>query len=137
MPGSLVSDANDIVLHNAAVSTNSNSTAVSTAGLVLGCIYRLQVVVGTPITDADETLNITLQGSDASNFTTGNQVPYARLLIIDADEGLTYWVEFRPQHQYIRCNFVVGGTTPSIPVTITVREQNFKVTKDDASGQLS
>lgn len=136
MPGSLVSDANDIQLHNAAVSSNSNSTATSTAGLVLGCLYRLQVVVGTPITDADEVCRVILQGSDASNFSTGNQVPYGTLNLVDGDEGLTYYIDFRPQHQYIRCNFVVGGTTPSFPVTITVRESTFKVTKDDASGQL-
>jgi len=136
MPGSFLSDANDIVLHNATVSSNSNSTATSTAGLALGNIYRLQVVVGTPITDADETLRIILQGSDASNFSTGNQVPYGTLNLVDNDEGLTYYIEFRPQHQYIRCNFVVGGTTPSFPITVTIRERNFKVTKDDASGQL-
>jgi hypothetical protein len=119
----------NLLLHNAAVTSNSTSTAINIAGGTFAVVELLSTV--TP-TDADETLDVDFQVSldGGSSFLTlfsfpqltkaadiGNAGTHVAMACYipradanpDARDGTDTPVE-------ARLNFTVGGTTPSYTI---------------------
>lgn len=123
----MANDSN-LLLHNAAVSSNSDSTAINTVGGEFAIVHLRSTV--TP-TDSDETLDVLVKASldGGSSYVT---IGAFNQLVKAADKGNAgTWVAvpvYVPRAKAnpdgrgvdtpvkVRLNFVVGGTTPSFTI---------------------
>lgn len=134
MPGSLVTDGTPFSLQaSASISSTTTTTGVLFTG-VKGTLYRVKLSVGTN-SGTTPTLDVEVQGSDASAFGSG-VVSYGRFgQLSSADVAATspYYLEFVPQHDYVRLSYTIGGSaTPTFnTVVVTVEECNYLRTKGD------
>ena len=144
MPGSLVTDYGAFVQPlvgaqtagsaptGAAITTTSNGSSRQFGGH-RGKLHRIKLVVGA-VTGTSPTLDISVEGSDDSAHASG-VVEYGRFgQLTSADNaGGNRWLDFTPQHAYLRFRYVAGGTTPSFTLTGTVEECQYLRSKADAS----
>lgn len=117
MPGQLVRDAKSHkLIDDATLTTTTTGTAVDVQfpGMV-----RIEAAVGA-FTGTTPTLDIEIQSSNDSTFATG-VVSHGRFArITDANDERSHWLNAYCNNRYMRAVATVGGTTPSVDVTVEV-----------------
>lgn len=110
MPGTLVTDSLASNLLAGATlnsATSSNGTAVD---LQYPCNFGVQVVTGT-VTGTSPTLDITIQASSTSDFSS-DVVDLGAFPTIGDEDNVTKHAVFYTPKRYVRASVVTGGTSP-------------------------
>ena len=118
MPGTVVRDAletdllADCTLDSA---TSSNGTALE----ILWPGY-VQFVCETGTIDSgssDETMTITIQGCETSDFSTDDVVELGFIDLVDTDDDSEFGITTYVDAKYVRAAVVTGGTSPDFSGT--------------------
>jgi hypothetical protein len=120
-PGTLVRDAIAPELLDATITT-SNDGAHSAVEVAHPGEVAIFAVTGT-CSDDSATLDLEVQGSDSSSFSSG-VVSYGRFAqIAGTEDGSTFVLEADVRKRYLRVVSVATGTA-SFPVVVTVRTKH-------------
>jgi hypothetical protein len=130
MPGTLVSDASaPELLDGSNVTATGQGSAVEVG--YLGHV-RAMLALGT-CTGTTTSLDLKVQGSDDSGFSSG-VVDYGEFPTKDQDDdSTTSFLDIVVQHRYVRANYVVAGTSPVFPATLTLEESEYLRTPTDSA----
>ncbi len=132
MPGTLVTDASTA---NRELLDGSNLTATG-QGSAIEVGYpghvRFKLALGT-CTGTTTTLDLKVQASNDSTFATG-VVDVGEFPTKDQDDDdTTSWIEATVNHRYVRANYVISGTSPVFPATLTAEESDYLRTDTDSA----
>lgn len=113
------------------------ATAASTNVLDLGAdgnvgigepmVVRLHLDVAADGTTGDETYSVALQADDNSGFSSATEIGSVTITRDDA-AGSIYHIPVKPDttaEQYLRLNYTLAGTTPSVTVTAFLIPQSM------------
>lgn len=114
-------------LNATAASTNLIDTGVDgNIGIGEAMAVLLVLDVAADDTNSDETYSVALQTDDNSSFSSATQIGSATITRGDA-AGTKYVIPIpadQTAERYLRLNYTLGGTTPTVTVTATLIQQS-------------
>jgi hypothetical protein len=94
----------------------------------------IHVGVSASANDGNETYTFTLQTDDNSSFSSATNLTSITVAAADLVAGYKFFIGVpKANERYLRMNYTLGGTTPTITLTSYLEPQNFI---DTGSGDI-
>lgn len=112
MPGTVVRDANEVDLLSG---VTLNATGSDVAGTAVEVLWPegVQILVETgTITGTSPTLELVVQASENSDFSTEPVVEVGRINLTGTDDDGEFAIVANGDFRYVRASVTIAGTTP-------------------------